>query len=271
MPRLHDVRDRRPVAERAVATPRSGKPGDPQAPRRHGPTIRRRVLAFCLAVSIPLLALSAGGVWMYHRANQSAAEERLVAQAHAMALLLDSKFVEARQLLRALSGSRTLARGDLDGFLQELRAVAEAGDAEAVSFAGPDGRVLLSTLWPSTTPPRVVIGTQHALDVLTSGRWSISDLFVSPTTGDHAISVVFPFDLDVPGMTGRHLVAFILKRNRVLEALADQRLPSGAIATILDRKKVMVARTVRDRETVGAAAGTRLNEATEEGVVSFTT
>ncbi|WP_431268696.1 PAS domain S-box protein [Dankookia sp. P2] len=189
-----------------------------------------------------------------------------------MALLLDNKFTDARQLLQALSGSRALARGDLEGFLLELHAVAEAGDAEAVSLAAPDGQVLLSTLWPSPTPPKKVIGTRHALDALASGRWSISNLFLSPTTKRHAISVVFPFDLDAPGLTGRHLVAFILKRDHLLTALVDQRLPPGSVASILDRDKVMVARTLRDQETVGMAAGSRLGQQTaEEGVISLTT
>lgn len=271
MAELDDDQANRLVQGRGDADGFAGRASGPRAPRRRGPTIQRRVFGFCLAVSIPLLALSIGGLWMYHRANQAAADERLVAQAHAMALLLDSRFVEAQQLLQVLSGSRMLAQGDLDGFLQELRVVAEAGDAEAVSLAAPDGRVLLSTKWSSATPPEMVIGTQHALEALASGQWSISNLFVSPTTRQHAVSVVLPFDLAGPGLSGRHLLGFILKRNRVLDALVDQRLPAGSVATILDRNKTVVARTLRDPDTVGLVAGSRLAGLDEDGVVSVTT
>ncbi|WP_158292360.1 PAS domain-containing protein [Paracraurococcus ruber] len=208
---------------------------------------------------------------MYHAANRAAAEERLVAQAHAMAYLLDREFLEARHMLQPLTRSAALARGDLETFLAEMRVVAEAGVAEAVSLGDGRGRVLLSTLWPTATPPGEVIATQHALDALASGRWSISNLFVSPTTRHHAISVVLPFDLDAPTGRERYLVAFILKRERVLDALTQQRLPEGGVAAILDRNFTMVARTSQDAERVGTPAGTNLDRRTSDaGVVTFT-
>ena len=235
----------------------------------HHRTIRGRLLGLALGVAIPLLILAGAGIWESRLANREAAQERLIAHARAMALLLDQEFTGAEQALRTLIASTALARGDLDAFQLEMKAAAAATGALAINLAGSDGFVLRSSLWAPGVQLRVS-GTV-ARDALENGQVMITNLYDSPTTHQPAVAVIVPFELDQPGGRARYALGLVVRRDRLLSVLTDQHLPRSFHASIVDRNKIMVARTLRDKETVGHSArpdviATMVNE---EGIAAY--
>ena len=230
-------------------------PGDARPPfqgsARRAPTLRRRVLVFALGAALPLLLLAGGAVWQQNRAERLRAEEGLVARAHAMALLLDREFAGAERLLRALSGSPALARGDLPTFWSEMRSAAAAYGAGAVNLVGPDGHLRLSTSWLPGERPEVR-STGPATEALATGRSVVGNLFVSPSVGEWSVAVAVPVTAPHPvsGAPVRQVLGLVLPRERLLSTLTEQRMPPGAVASALDRELTIVARTARDREMV---------------------
>ncbi|MBI0536319.1 PAS domain S-box protein [Roseomonas sp. KE2513] len=221
------------------------------APRRP-PTLRHRLLVFAIAAALPLLLLAGGAVWQQNRAERLRAEEALVARAHAMALLLDREFAVAEQMLRSLSGSPALARGDFSTFWSEMRGATMATGAKAVNLVGSDGRIRLSTSWMPGERPGVM-STGPAGEALATGRTVVSNLFVSPSVGGWAVAVAVPVMApDAAGEQGRQVLGLVLPRERLLSTLTDQRLPPEAVAAALDRELTIVARTARDHQTVAS-------------------
>ncbi|WP_165982304.1 PAS domain-containing protein [Dankookia rubra] len=223
----------------------------PRAAPSRAPTLRRRILMFALCAALPLLLLAGGAVWQQNRVERLRAEEGLVVRAQAMALLLDREFAGAERLLRALAGSPALARGDLPTFWSEMRSAATAFGAKAVNLMGPDGRIQLSTSWlPGERPG--TMSTGPAIEALASGRTVVGDLYVSPSAGEWSVAVAVPVLVPdaAEGGPGRRVLGLVLPRERLLSALTEQRLPPGAVASALDRQSTIVARTMRDHETV---------------------
>lgn len=219
---------------------------------RRGPTLKSRLVLFALAVALPLMALAFGSIWQQNRANRTQAGEALVAQAHAMALLVDSEFLDAERMLQVLAGSAALARGDLPAFWSEIRSAAAVANAQSINLIGPDQTIRLSTSWnPGEWPNAKAAGP--ASQVLASGRTVVSNLFVSPVIGNPALAVAVPVRVPGAGPEGRvwNVLGFVVPRDRLLAALSRQRLPAEAIAAVLDRDLTIVARTRGDGETLG--------------------
>ncbi|MES2710882.1 MAG: PAS domain-containing protein [Pseudomonadota bacterium] len=221
--------------------------------RPRGLPLAARVVVLILAVSMPLLALTAVAVWNQHRADRERAEAALVALAHGTALLVDREFANAERVLTTLAASGALANRDFDAFEIQMRTVAHAAAAQTINLIAPDGVVMRSTAVLADRGTAPVRATGPARQALATGRTAIGNLFVAPLSHAGAVGIAVP--VLVPGGEAgsppAFVLGFLLQRQRLLAAVTEQRLPPGAVAAVLDREHTIVARTHRESDTVG--------------------
>src|SRR5918998_6744948 len=106
------------------------------------------LLLLVAAVVVPLSTLTGFVVWQARGSVRARAEDQLLHQARANAIVVDAEFQRVETGLRALAASSALARGDMGAVEAEMRSMARhLGDAP-IGLAAADGREVLCTLWP---------------------------------------------------------------------------------------------------------------------------
>ncbi|WP_431267222.1 PAS domain S-box protein [Dankookia sp. P2] len=133
-----------------------------------------------------------------------------------------------------------------------MRAAAAAFEARAITLVDAAGRIRLSTSWaPGERPDSPAVGP--AQDALALGRPVTGNLYVSPSVGGWAVGVAVPLLLPGPDATRRvaQVLGFVLSPDRLAAILAEQRLPAGAAAGILDRDLTIAAATGSEAGTPG--------------------
>ncbi|WP_158292260.1 PAS domain S-box protein [Paracraurococcus ruber] len=212
------------------------------------------------AIALPLMAIGAGTLWLNYRGDRARAEAQLLEQARGLARLVDSQFEQAEVVARTLAASPTLARGDLEAFKGELRAARDALSAGVPPGTPPAMLSLLDTEGARLLDTRAsdgngngLQGLPHALAAAETGLPQVSNLFIGRVTRLPIVAVAVPVfardDSDTPRVTGA--ISIALPRTRLLGLVNEAGLPPGSAASVLDRRGTVVARSLRDAETVG--------------------
>lgn len=208
---------------------------------RHGP----RLQFLTLAVTVPLLALSAALAVVWSRQHRAAVEDGLLDTARAFAVAIEKELEISITALEALATSTNVDTGNLPSFAAEAQRVLPTQQWYTIFLADPDGRQLFNLEAPlpslATRPyfQRVVATRQPQVSALVHGDIS---------AGQH-VAVAVP--VERAGQLRYVLGAAI--RPAVLSALLV-RLPDPAhVAWIVDRNGTVIARS-RDAET---SVGTR--------------
>ena len=218
----------------------------PAPPPRREPTLRGRFAMFVMAVRIAVAGARRRTIWQQHRAERSRAQDALIDRAHAMALLVDREFTGAKHVLDVLAGAQTLRRGDLPGFWVEMQAAAAATGAPVINLIGPDKYILLSTKW-QPGQHRQVMARRPATSKLASGNPSSATFTTAPPLTPPAVAVVVPVPASGEVADGPYALGLVMPGEQLTASLPEQRLPPGAVATVMDRDKVVVTRTLRAR------------------------
>ena len=191
-------------------------------------------------------------VWQARGAVRARAEDQLLHQAKANAIVVDAEFQRIETGLHALAASAALARGDMDAVEAEMRSLSHQIGGVPIGLAAADGRQILWTLWPlgekrpgAALPPGLA-------PLVASRRTEIGDLSVPHGAGRPAPAVVVPVEAPL-GDTGLSSHA-ALPEGRLAALLAAAGTPDGAIVTVVDRAGAVAART-RDE---AAFLGTRV-------------
>lgn len=235
--------------------PRGAQEG---ARRRRAPSLSVRLLALVLLLAATLLALGGIFVWQAHDLARSRAADAMLGTTRAMAKLVDREFARAEALLQGLAAHPGIAAGDRVAFLNAVARLGDAAEGAVIVLATPAGHVA-SNVEGLLDPPRPMGGNTDA--VFATGRPTLSDLYAGRMTGTPVISLFVP----VPGAAGggpAHAIGMTLNRGRLAESLVREHLPPGAVAAVLDRQDVVVARTRRE----GAVVGRRATDAVAQGL-----
>ncbi len=214
-------------------------------------TLRGLLLVLVASVVIPALVLGGIGLWRVQAEERARAAERLLAQAHGMALLLDSEFARAETLLRVLAGSPSLARGDLDEFRAAMSAASAVFGEAHIGLVDATGTIVLRTNWAAGERHAKALASQTARRALISGETEIGDLHSVAELDEPAISIVVPVFAPGPQRRVVYALGLLLPRQRLLSAITDQRIPPDWIGAVLDRTHTIVARSVREAEHLG--------------------
>lgn len=250
----------------------SASGSEPVRPGRKGSvqstSLAFRLLALVGAVAIPLLLLGIWTLWDDYLVERNHAEARLLEQARGMARLVDREFNRTEVALAVLASSGALPpgelnAGDLTSFGLEMRAAAVALSAGATSpgnevrirLLDRGGSLLVDTAQLDGTLARVSEqAVPDAMDAIATGQPRVSGLRFGPVTHNPYIIAIMPVVRPAPAGTGRTIEGAIgasVPRSRLLAIVGESGLAAPAVATILDRTGITVARSAADLETVG--------------------
>ncbi len=203
-----------------------------------------------LALGLVTASLLAAGFLIHdaQRRSRSAFEEQLEATARAVAMVIDRQLAQAAAFNDALATSRTLIQGDFAAFDAHARR-ALAGRNAWILLTDPTGRQIVNTLKPYGEPlPAARGGNEEVWAALRAGRTYTGDLAVGRVAGRYVIAVNTPVRID--GEV-RYALSYGFFPEALSELLRGQKLPPGRVATVIDRKLHVVARTSGGDEIVG--------------------
>jgi len=234
----------------------------PVGPRVRPTKIRSRLVLMIIGTLIPLLAFSGFMLVAFNRQTREATERGLVETARALSVAVDQHVSASMSVLQALATSEHLQKGDLQGFHGAARAVLASQPAwHSVVLFTPEGRQLLNTRLPFGVPLPTTGNPEMVAQVAGTQRPIVSNAFTGsirnrplvmlvavPVVRNGAADYVLGAGFDLDALTG---------------VLSQQHLPPDTIGTLLDRNKVIIARTrAADRPVILVAGSAAAGSAT---------
>lgn len=221
---------------------------------RGAPSLRLRLLALVGLLVVALIGLGGLAVWQAHGESRRQAGERLLAAARAMAHRIDLEFARAEALLTGFAAQPGLAEGDADAF---LAAAARLGplldplaDGRVLGMARLDeGQIANTALGILPTPTPIPPALAEAL---ARGGTAISNQYRGTPGGRPTVAVAIPLPA-APGQP-RLAIGLSLPGEAIAPALGTAPLPQGAVAGLMDRQGIIVARSRDPAAAIGQPA-----------------
>src|SRR5256714_10665064 len=211
--------------------------------------IRTRLLLTVSAVLIPALLAAGIGVAYLYKQKQEFDYASMRETARALALALDRDMGRRESILRTLGASPALHSGDLMLFYGYASTVAKEIDA-ALILSDVQGRQLVNTRLPfgAPLPPMLALERENRAR-LGNEVTIISDTYMPPAgLGPHSFAIQVPVQRDGRVVQFLTMASFA---SQMQNLLAQQQLPAGWHATIIDRRGVVVARSSEPEKFVG--------------------
>jgi signal transduction histidine kinase/CheY-like chemotaxis protein len=222
--------------------------------------LRRHLVILAAFTILPLLVFTTWTVLEMHREERARVERSLVATTRALSQAVDGELASAVAALEALATSRDLDTGNLRGFHAQASALrARRSGWTTIALDDARGTEILNVLRPLGTMLAVTGGDPEDVhQVVATGKPVIGNAFVGPLSGQWVVAIHVPV---VRQGKVRYVLSTTIHTRELRDVLLGQRLPRAWIGTILDRKRVIIARTQNEEQFVGQPASERLLEA----------
>jgi signal transduction histidine kinase/CheY-like chemotaxis protein len=210
-------------------------------------SIRTRLLLLVFAVWLPALAgfgLLARSTYLH---ETQAATDHVRDMARAFSFVIDSELDKRAAIARTLGSSRALKDGDLERFYEHAKRATD-GTGNTVILVD-ETRQIVNTKRPFGTelPKRGWLPNPP----LISGDPIVTNLLTSKINGGPVLTVMAP----EPGVSPQRYNIGVAFTPAVIQAALDmQKLPSGAIVTVLDNDYQTVARSLDPQKWMGRLA-----------------
>jgi len=234
------------------------------------PGIRGRLALLVLASTLPAVLLAWALLSLDARRDRERFEHDAIERTQAMTHAIDRELVALTTAAEVLGTSQRARIGDLKGFREQAQEVVARRIAANVVLVAPNGRQVMNLQIPPGDPLPMHSSQDVVREVVATGQPAFSGLFGGGAMRRPIVSV------SVPVMHGSR-VAYVLtvsdlpERFRAL--LGEQQIPPGWIATVLDAKGVIVARSKEQERLVGAKGTPALLErmnGNDDGVLETT-
>lgn len=211
--------------------------------------VRVYLVAFAVAVAIPIVAFAAFILVRYSDAERAGFERSAARNARQVAQLVDGELASLLNAMRGLAASSDLASGDFAGFYEEAVRYVD-GRQEIVVLREYGPRQLFNTQRPygEDLPPAVPLSEAQQAAFRANGS-HVSDVFFSPISGEPRVAVALP----VRAAGTDLILAFTVPTERILEIVMKV-APAGWLIGIADGAGNFVARSARHEEVSGRPA-----------------
>lgn len=213
--------------------------------------IRTRLLILVSATLIPAVLVAALGIGYVYREAQQSNRKSLQETTRALALLVDHEIRSREDILQSLADSPALDRSDLATFYRHAQKTANSRQSTIV-LSDPSGKVLMNTAFPFGAKNIMKAGIFEELRERHGPDGTLlSNLYISLNRKMPSIAIQLPVKRN-----GRILYYLAMGTNasQFQSMMANQRLPSTWIGSIINRDGVIVARTHEPQEYVGKHA-----------------
>jgi PAS domain S-box-containing protein len=216
--------------------------------------LKAHLVLLVISAVIPLLIFSFVVLDRHLSLQREERFQSLLDTSRALSLAVDREISTVQGMLQVLAASPYLDTRDYEAFYRQCRELTTE-DAWIVLLR-PDGQQIINTLKPFGTmlPKTADSATLEA--VVESGRPVVTDLFHGAIAKRPTLSI------DVPVFRDGRLVYSLdmsFTPERFTKLLKQQQLPAGYVAAVLDRKGILLARTLDAGYYVGKAAAADLS------------
>jgi signal transduction histidine kinase/CheY-like chemotaxis protein len=223
-------------------------------------SIRTRLLLLVFAVWLPAMA----GFGVFARSTYlhetQAATQHMRDLARSISFVVDSELDKRAAVANTLGAARSLKEGELERFYEHARRATEGtgntvlvvdATRQILNTRKPFGQPLPDRGW-ITDPP------------LVAGAPVVTDLLTSRVTGVPVITVLAA----EPGVETQRVNIGVAFGPEVIQHVLDmQKVPDGAVASVLDRQYRTVARSRDPQKWLGARAASATVEAASRGLL----
>ena len=222
--------------------------------------LRRHLIILAALTILPLLGFTTWIVLESNRQARARAERSLTDTARALSLAVEREVTALVAALESLATSRALDEDNLRAFYEQAAALRGLQHAwVTIALADRSGAPRFDLDHPLGAPlPRLAIGADDLLPVVQHRRPSVSASFPGPEADRRRLAIRVPV---VRGGTTRYVLTGVVNTSLLRDVLLAQRLPADWIGTILDRDRVIIARTVNESQFLGQPASERLLQA----------
>ena len=216
--------------------------------------VRAHLALLAIVILLPVVVLSAAGLYILLHAEREAAHANVRETARAVALAVDRELTAAEAALRVLATSRYLADGDLQGFYGQATIARTSQNAWIVLFdrdakQGVNTRFPLGAQLARRNMPEIVT------EVMRTQRPAVSDVYM----GAMAQSPVLTVDVPVPIENGqRYVLTQAFFPEYFNQVIKERALPEEWIVGIFDSHGRTIARSLRPAEFVGKPGNAEL-------------
>ncbi|HYF18795.1 MAG TPA: ATP-binding protein [Ramlibacter sp.] len=213
---------------------------------RGTPTINSRLVGLMVLFVGPVLLSAIAAVYFIYREEDERFQQGVREATRALAIVVDRELAKREAVLRTLSNSPTITKGDLESFHGYAREVAPADDAVIV-LSDLAGQQLLNTRRPFGDPalPKTVFAEARARGATGT---LVSDVYFAPFGKQWSFAVEVPVER---GGKVIHYLAMGSFASHLQKVVDDQKLPRGWIGSVIDRQGNIVARSINPEGLVG--------------------
>jgi len=223
--------------------------------------LRRYLIILAALTILPLVGFTTWIALEVHREDRARAERALTETARALSLAVERELTAMVSALESLATSTDLDTGNLKGFYAQAAALRTTQtEWTTLVLAEPSGAALLDLRYPlGSRLPALAIDAAELQGMLGTRRPLISDSFPGPGGSTRLLAIRVPV---VRAGVVRYVLTGLVETSELRDVLREQRLPADWVGTVLDRGRVIIARTLNEPQFLGQPASERLLEAT---------
>lgn len=204
-------------------------------------TLRSHLTLLVLVSVVPLLIFAVIMAALLEKQQRASLERSFRDTARALAVAVDRELTSSILALEALATSQRLDTGDREPFYREARRVVATHPGWlTINLTDPSGRQLLNLYEPFGASLPSIGHLEDVRQTLNTGRPAISNLFVGLVLKVPTVGVTVPVKR---GGTLKYVLGARLAVAGLSRLLSEGKLPEDWVATIIDRKGIIVART----------------------------
>ena len=201
-----------------------------------------------LAVAIPAAAILVFGTVRAWDLGRDATDRALTARADALALAVGRVLDLSRATLEVLATSPHLDNDDLVSFRTQIDQVPRPQGARIV-LTDESGQIVVNSLFPPGTPLSRTHDTDLIGRVFASGKPQVSGFYTGPMPREALVALDVPVR-DLDGQV-RYALRIAFTPDVLGRVLSEQRLPPNWVATLVDRRGFILARSRNGDRFVG--------------------
>jgi hypothetical protein len=213
-------------------------------------SVRSQLILTVLAALVPLLLFSLWLVLALSNKEEEAFRQGLRETARAAAIAVQKELGTHIGALETLAASRALDEGNLKAFREQAIRAVESRRGQhwrAIVLADPSGQHVVSTLHPPGAPLPATVEPVSFREVLATRLPAVRDL-TGPAPGQKEFGVRVPVER---GGELRYVLTALIGPEAIGDVVSALRIPASSVCTILDRQRIIVARSRNADQFVG--------------------
>jgi PAS domain S-box-containing protein len=223
--------------------------------RHRSSSLRPSLIRLVVAALAPAFVFAIAMIVVLARQEKTTLVRGMMETSRALTLAVDREFESSMITLKALATSEHLDSGDLKKFYTVCTRIFQRQDNwKAIILFDANGRQLFNIAKPGGAALPALTDRETFNQAVRSGISTIGN-FAGLGSAEANVNLYVPV---LRQNTTKYILTAVVGPEAFAAILAQQKLPERWVGTVLDRKKVIVARTRAAEQFVGKPAGTMM-------------